>query len=141
MVVTNWKFIFFPLTSRKCDLVEVEKAMFKGLGILIIPKCDLVDVEKAMFEQQVWQFQHISGFWISQKCGLFMFKRIFLVVSRHCEVIFCSLTSPKCDLDEVEKEMFEIVECHFEFHLWYLSNRKCKFFQVDKGQFKWMIGT
>ena len=47
--------------------------MFEGLvghfelifGILIIPKCNLVEVQKAMFERHVWHFQHISGLWTS----------------------------------------------------------------------------
>jgi len=50
--------IFFLLTSPKCYLGEVEKAMFQGLachfelifGLFIIPICDLVEVEKPMFQ-------------------------------------------------------------------------------------------
>ena len=36
------------------------------------------------------------------------------MVARHCELIFCLLTSPKCDLDEFEKAMIQVVEWHFE---------------------------
>jgi len=43
--------------SPKCDLGEVEKAMFQGLachfelifGVLNIPKCELVEVEKGLY--------------------------------------------------------------------------------------------
>ena len=38
----------------------------------------------------------------------------FLADARHCELILCLVTSPKCDLDEVEIAMIEVVECHFE---------------------------
>ena len=55
-----------------------------------------------------------------------MVKRAtFLMVARHCELIFCPLISPKCDLGEVKKAMFEVAECHFEVILCYMSNRKC----------------
>ena len=43
------------------------------------------------------------------------------------------LTSPKCDLDEVDKAIIQVVECHFEVILCYLSNRKCKFFKLKKA--------
>jgi len=37
-------------------------------------------------------------------------KAIILLDARHCELIFCLLTSPKWDLDEVEKAMIPVVE-------------------------------
>ena len=43
------------------------------------------------------------------------------------------MTSPKCELDEVDKAIIQFVECHFEDILWYLPNRKRKFFQVEKS--------
>jgi len=50
-----------------------------------------------------------------QKCDLGeVNKENFLVVARHCELIFCLLTSSKGDLDEVEKAMIQVVECHFK---------------------------
>ena len=45
-------------------------------------------------------------------------------------------TSPKCDLDEVEKTMIQVVECHFEVVFCFLTKRNCEFFQVDKRIFK-----
>jgi len=49
---------FGLLTIPKCDLFEVEKAMFQGFschfelifGLLTIPKCDLGEDVKAMFK-------------------------------------------------------------------------------------------
>ena len=57
MVARHWKLIFL-LTSSKCDLGEVEKAMFQECpclfeliyGLLSIPKCDIVEVKKALFK-------------------------------------------------------------------------------------------
>ena len=54
---------------------------------------------------------------------------MFPVVARNGELIFCLLTSPKCDLDEVEKAMIHVVECHFEVIFCFLINRKCEFFK------------
>jgi len=50
-------------------------------------------------------------------------KAIFLVVDRHCELILCLLTSPKCDLDEGEKVIIQDVECRFQVIFWYLTSR------------------
>ena len=41
-------------------------------------------------------------------------KATFLEVVRHCELIFCLMTRPKWDLDEVEKALIEVVEWHYE---------------------------
>jgi len=41
-------------------------------------------------------------------------KAMFQVVARHCELIICLLTSPKCDLGEVGKAMIQLVEWNFE---------------------------
>jgi len=57
MALTSTSTLYL-LTSPKCDLSEVEKAMFQGLafhfelifGLLTIPKWDLFEVEKAMFQ-------------------------------------------------------------------------------------------
>jgi len=58
VVAKHWEQIFFLLTSPKCDLFEVEKAMFQRLayhfevifGLLTIPKCDLVEVMIPLFQ-------------------------------------------------------------------------------------------
>jgi len=49
-------------------------------------------------------------------------KATFLVVARHCELIFCLLTTTKCDLFEVDKPMIQVVEWHFEVIFFFLSN-------------------
>ena len=36
------------------------------------------------------------------------------MVVRHCELIFCLLNSPKCDLDEIVKAMIPVVEWHLK---------------------------
>jgi len=46
---------------------------------------------------------------------------------------FLTLTSPVCDLDEVEKTTIQVVECHFEVFSCFFTNRKCDFFRVDKA--------
>jgi len=40
-------------------------------------------------------------------------KATFPVVARHCELIFCLMTNPNCDLGEVEKAMLQVAEWHF----------------------------
>ena len=52
---------------------------------------------------------------------------------KHCELILCLLTRPKCDLDEVEKVIIQVVECHFEVIFCFLTNLKYDFFQVVKA--------
>ena len=54
------------------------------------------------------------------------------MVAGHCELNFLLLTSPKCDLDEVEKAMILVVERHFEVIFCFMTNRKFNFIQVDK---------
>jgi len=39
---------------------------------------------------------------------------MFQFFVRQCELIFCLLISSKCDLGEVEKEMFQLFERHCE---------------------------
>ena len=47
-----------------------------------------------MFQRLTWQFQLIFGLWTSQKWNLREGKKAnFLVVPRHCELIFCLMTS------------------------------------------------
>jgi len=61
------------LTSPKCDLGEVEKAMIQGVafhfelifGLLTIPKCDLGELEKTMLQGLVWHSPLIFGLWTS----------------------------------------------------------------------------
>ena len=57
VVFRHWELIFFLLTSQKCNLAEVEKAMFQGLtwhfqlifGPLNSQKCDLCELKKRLF--------------------------------------------------------------------------------------------
>ena len=50
---------------------------------------------------------------------------MFYVVARHWELIFFLLTSPKCDLGDFEKALFQGLPCHIElFRL--LEHRKMR---------------
>jgi len=42
---------------------------------------------------------------------------MFQMVTRHWDVVFFPLTTPKGDLGEVEKAMFQVLACHFELTL------------------------
>ena len=58
-----------------------------------------------------------------------MNKAKFLVIARHCELIFCLLSTPKCDFDKVEKAMIQVFECHFEVIICFLT---WDFYHVDE---------
>ena len=49
----------FQVVARHCELI---------FSLLNSPKCDLVEVEKAMFQRFPWYFQIIFGLWTSLKC-------------------------------------------------------------------------
>ena len=57
------------------------------------------------------------------------------------KVIFCLLTSPKFDLDEVEEAIFQGVACYFELFFGLLTNLNCDFFEVVKRCTKDSLGT
>jgi len=72
----------------------------------------------------------------SPKCDLCEVKKaMFQVGARHCELIMCLLTSPKCDLGEVEKAMFHGLACDFELIFGPLTNTKCVLVEVEKEIF------
>jgi len=86
-----------------------------------------------MFQGTAWQFQPIFDLWTSPKFELGEFnKATFLVVLRHCELIFWPLTYPNCDLNEVEIAMIQVDEWKFKV-IFFLTVRKCDFFQIDKA--------
>ena len=58
---------------------------------------------------------------------------MFQCVNRHWELIFILLTSPKCDLGEVEKATFQVLACHFELYIGLLTIPKCAFVEVEKA--------
>jgi len=55
---------------------------------LTFTKCDLAEVEIAMFQELAWRFQLIIGFWYSTKCDLDEIKE---ALRTH----FLSLDQPK----------------------------------------------
>jgi len=82
VVSRHLELVFFLLTIPKCDLCEVEKAMFQRLlshfeiifGLLTIPIYELVEVQKAMFERLAGPLKIFSpsglarnGNWMSKK--------------------------------------------------------------------------
>jgi len=53
---------------------------FEHIFVLFnIPKCDVVEVEKAMYQGLAWHFQLIFGFWINPKYDLGEVKRRFFL--------------------------------------------------------------
>jgi len=52
---------------------------------------------------------------------------MFQVVVRHSEVIFYLLNSPKCDLGEFEKAMFQELACNIELIFGLLIITICDF--------------
>ena len=115
--------------------------MFQGLacnndfifGIFSIPKYYLVQFEKAMFQGLAWHLNLFSASGPGHNANWVKSKKRFSVFARYCELIFCLLTSPKCDLDWVGKAMIQVVECHSEVIFCFLTNQKCEFFEVDKA--------
>jgi len=51
---------------------------------------------------------------------------MFQVIARHWELIYFLLTSPKCDLSEVEKATFQGLACHFELIFDFFTNPKMR---------------
>ena len=63
-----------------------------------------------LFKRQKMSSQCIASNLTSPKCDLGDFEKVmFQMVSRPCEIIFCLLTSTKCDLGEDEKAIFQVV--------------------------------
>jgi len=51
-----------------------------------------------------------------------IYKANIQVVEWHLKVIFCLLTSPKFDLDEVDKTMFQVLPWKFEIIFFFLAS-------------------
>ena len=84
-------------------------------GLLNITKCDVVEVEKAVFLVVARHTEFIFSHQTNKKCGLCEFRKANIqFVVRHCELTFCLLTRPKCDLGEVGKAMIRVVEFYIE---------------------------
>jgi len=60
---------------------------------------------------------------------------MFHVVARHWELIFFLLTSPKCDLGEIDKATFQGFACHFELIFGLLTIPKFSLVADDKAIF------
>ena len=61
---------------------------------------------------------------------------MFQVVARHCKLIFFLLTSPKCDLGEIEKAMSQDFTCHFELIFGLFTIAKCELVEIEKSMFQ-----
>jgi len=93
--------------GRESDVSSGGQALGPHFFLLTSPKCDLVGVEKALFLGLARNFEILFGLWTSPKYDFAEVKKTtFPVVARHCELILYLLTSPKCDFDEVELVMF-----------------------------------
>jgi len=77
-------------------------------------------------------------FWVCQEA-----ENAFLtsIPPLESSLIFCLLTSPKCDTVEVEKAIIHVVDLHFEVIFCFSTNRKCDFFKLIGQRFKWSNGT
>jgi len=58
---------------------------------------------------------------------------MFLMVARHCELIFCLLTRPKCDFAVVVKSIIQVVGWYFEVIFCFMTTRNCDLFNIDKA--------
>jgi len=58
------------------------------------------------------------------------------VDARHQELIFFFLTSPKCDLDEVEKSTFQGLACYFELIFGIVTIPKSELLEEEKPTFQ-----
>ena len=66
VVANHWELIFILFSCPKCDLDEVDKALFQGDAfhfdnLLTIPKCDFGEFQKTMFKDLEWHSQIIFG--------------------------------------------------------------------------------
>ena len=66
---------------------------------------------------------------------------MFQVVNRHLEPIFFQLNSPKCDLGEVEKVMFEGLVWQFQLIFGFWTRPKCDLGEVNRRLFLWLEGN
>ena len=94
---------FFLLTIPRCDLGEVEKAMFQRLvshfelifGLLTIPKFDLVEVQKAMFERLSGTFKIFSPSGLARNSTCVCSKNEFFSGCKAQRTHFLPLDHPK----------------------------------------------
>ena len=67
-------------------------------------------------------------------------KEMFQEVARHWELIFFLLTSPKCYFGKFGKETFQGFPCHFELIFGFLNIAKCELV-VEKLMFQGSYGS
>ena len=60
---------------------------------------------------------------------------MFEVVARHWEIFFFLLSSPKCDLGEVKKAMFQGLAWHFELIFGLVEHQNFNLVEVKKKIF------
>ena len=66
---------------------------------------------------------------------------MFQVVASHCELIFCLLTSPKCELGRSRKAMFQGLVLYFQLIFCLLISPKCSLGEVEKATFHVVYDT
>jgi hypothetical protein len=104
-----------------------EKVCFRGsddlaksiLAFLPSPKCDLVEVQKAMFKVTSYPLYFFFYFLTNRNIDLREAEKMFHVFAWPSLFIFCHVSSPKYDLDEVVKAMMRVdpIACHLFFCL------------------------
>jgi len=101
-------------SGRESDVSSGCQTLCSNFFLLTSPKCYLGDVEKAMFQVFACHFEIIFGLLTIIKCDMGeVEKAIFQVLARHSELNFCLLTTTKCGLCEYKKAMFQVVEMRF----------------------------
>ena len=91
------------MVARHCELI---------FFFLTSPKLYLNEVEKAMIQVVEWHFEVIFCFLTNRKCAFFeVDKATIEVVERYFLFL---MSSPKYNLGEFKKAMFQGFACHFE---------------------------
>ena len=66
---------------------------------------------------------------------------MFQVVASHCELIFCLLTSPQCELGRSRKAMFQGLVLYVQLIFCLLTSPKCNLGEVEKVTFHVVYDT
>ena len=94
-------------SGREYEVSSGLQALWTISCLFTSPKCDLSNVEKAMFEVLAVHFHLIFFLLTNPECDFCEVEEaIFHVVAGHCELIFCQYTTSKYNWGEVENAMF-----------------------------------
>jgi len=101
------------------------------------PQNATCEFKKAMIQVIDWNFDIIFCFLTSRKCDIFKsIKRRFKWSNGTLKSFSLSSQAQKFDLDEVDKTMFQVLPWQFEIIFLLLGNQKCDFSETDKAMFQ-----